>query len=89
MKTPNAMLMAASMGSALFIVKVAVSDGEGDVGTGAYIAVTTVGLRNWVTRGEQRAWRCTAGTPNACVALSSGGKCVRRSEHRDRIYEEI
>ena len=47
MKTPNAMLMAASIGSALFIVKVAVADGEGDVGTGAYITVTTVGLGSW------------------------------------------
>ena len=47
MKTPNAMLMAASMGSALFIVKVAVADGEGDVGTDAYIAVTPVELGSW------------------------------------------
>jgi hypothetical protein len=47
MKTPNAMLMAASMGSALFIVKVAVADGEGNVGTGAYIAVTPVELGSW------------------------------------------
>jgi hypothetical protein len=57
MKTPNAMLMAASMGSALFIVKVAVVDTEGDVGTGAYIAVTTVGLGNWVRRSERPPWR--------------------------------
>lgn len=64
MKTPNAMLMAASMGSALFIVKVAVADGEGDVGTGAYIAVTTVWLGNWV-RPEQPPWRCTAWLSNS------------------------
>ena len=48
MKTPNAMLMAASMGSSLFIVKVVVADGESDVGNGAYIAVTVAGLGNWV-----------------------------------------
>jgi hypothetical protein len=44
--------MAASMGRALFIVKVAVADGEGDVGTGAYIAVVTVGLGKWVRRSR-------------------------------------
>jgi hypothetical protein len=65
MKTPNAMLMAASMGRALFIVKFAVADGEGDVGTGAYIAVTTAGLGNWVRRGEQRPWRWTAWLSNS------------------------
>jgi hypothetical protein len=58
MKTPNAMLMAASMGSALFIVKVAVVDGEG-VGTGTCIAVTTVGLGKWVRCCERPPWRCT------------------------------
>ena len=56
MKTPNAMLIAASMGSALFIVKVAVADGEGDVGTGAYIPVTTVRLASWVRRSERPPW---------------------------------
>jgi hypothetical protein len=65
MKTPNAMLMAASMGSALFVVKVAVADGEGDDGTGAYIAVTTVGLGDWVRRGERPPWRCTAWRSNS------------------------
>lgn len=64
MKTPNAMLMATSMGSALFIAKVAVADGEGDVGTGAYIAVTTVGLGNWVRRGERPPWRDMAWLSN-------------------------
>jgi hypothetical protein len=48
MKTPNAMLMVASMGRALFTVKGAVADDEGKVGTRAYIAVVTVGLGNWI-----------------------------------------
>jgi hypothetical protein len=45
MKTPNAMLMVASIGRVLFIVKVVVADGEGKAGTRAYIAVVTVGWR--------------------------------------------
>jgi hypothetical protein len=57
--------MAASMGRALFIVKFAVADGEGDVGTGAYIAVITVGLGNWVRRGERPPWRGTACLSNS------------------------
>jgi hypothetical protein len=65
MKTPNAMLIAASMGSALFIVNVAVADGEGDVGTGAYIAVTTVGLGNWVRRSERPPWKGIAWVSNS------------------------
>jgi hypothetical protein len=65
MKTPNAMLMAASIGSALFIVKVAVADGKGNVGTGAYIAVTTVGLENWLRRGERPPQRSTAWLSNS------------------------
>jgi len=51
MKTPNAMLMVASMGRALFTVKVAGAD-EGKVGTRAYIAVVTVGLANQIRRGR-------------------------------------
>ena len=46
MKTPNEMLIVASMGRALFTVKAAVADDEGEVGTRAYIAVVTVELAN-------------------------------------------
>ena len=52
MKNPNTMLKVASMGRALFTVKVAVADDEGKVGTRAYIAVVTVGLANWIRRGR-------------------------------------
>jgi hypothetical protein len=65
MTTPNVMLIAASMGRALLIVKFAVADGEGDVGTGAYIVVTIIGLGNWVRHGEQRPWRWTAWLSNS------------------------
>jgi hypothetical protein len=46
MKTPNAMLMVASMGRALFTVK------EGEVKAREDIAVVTVGLANWIRRGR-------------------------------------
>jgi len=53
MKTPNAILMVASMGRALFTVKVAVAYDEGKVGTTrAYIVVVIVGLANWIRRGR-------------------------------------
>jgi hypothetical protein len=61
-KTPNAILMAASMGRALFIVMVVVTDDEGDVGTGAYIAVITVGFGKWLRR---LPLRCTAWLSNS------------------------
>lgn len=70
MKTPNAMLMAASMGSSLFIVKIVVADGESDVGNGAYIAVTVTGLGNWVRRGEWPSWKGTASPSNKYRAHS-------------------
>jgi hypothetical protein len=64
-KTPNAILMAASMGRALFTVKVVVTDDEGDVGTGAYIAVITVGFGKWLRRGKRPPLRCTAWLSNS------------------------
>jgi len=46
MKTPKVMLMVASIGRALFAVKVAVADDKGKVGIRAYIAVVTMELAN-------------------------------------------